>query len=187
MTALQTSVELRLDGYRPGMQTDGGNPRTTRSCALVAPQGESYTTGFTNQFGLFYQRSESGFNEAHPTSNNTQMNNLAGVVLDDKLQQNDPASNGGSVVIYEHDSLLLMLRGTCVVQTVGTLGVFESEIYLLTGGPNAGKLATSLGGDTGFWVGGASFTYGVAGSFAVPPVTVIGSTDGLAEIMLCLN
>ena len=187
MPALQESVQLQLDAYTAGMQTGGGNPRTTRSCALVPPTGESYDNGLTGVFGKFYQRSESGFNEAHPTSNNTQMNNLAGVVLNDKYQQNAPASAGGSVTLFEHDSLLLMVSGFCVVQTVGTLGVAESAIYLLTSGENAGKLATSLGTDTGFMVGGASFTYGATGVFAVPPVTVIGVSDGLAEIMLKLN
>ena len=185
---LQSGVQNYLSPFVAGSMQQGGNARVTRSFAFTAESGDATAT--SNLPGLFVCQNSNLFEGAILPTSGKSIQNLLGVAALTNYNQNSPAVNGGDYVYNDGDTVTAMNFGAIVVQTVGTLSLTDGEIFVLTSGTNAGKLATSVGGDTGFPVGGILFTYShdSGGTVnAMPPVRVLRAEDGLALVQLNLS
>ena len=183
---MQSGIQNYLNAFVAGSMQQGGNARVTRSFAFTAESGDAPQT--SDLAGKFVVQNANLFEGATLMAGDSVMQELLGVVALTNYNQNSPAVNGGDYVYNDGDTVTVMNFGAIVVQTVGTLALADSTLYVLTSGDDIGKITAVLGSETGIPVGGKTFTYsnpsGGITVDAMPPVRLLRAEDGLALVQL---
>lgn len=151
--ALQTEISLSPSRFSAGLDYTGpSQAKTTRSMILF----DSFSSpGWADVPGRFVSHGANTPKEA--IMENTTLENLAGVVVNDKFNQNAPANFGGVYYYNSGEMLDVMTNGAVVVSVVDGFDPML-DIYVSTDGDLnvSGKLQNSP--TNGLLVAGPSYT-----------------------------
>lgn len=178
--ALQTEITLNPSRFSAGLDYTGpGQAQTTNSLTITT---DYVSPGKEGLPGRFVSYSTTSPTECTEFGTGTQVNTVAGVVVNDKFNQNAPANLGGTVYTNQGDVLDVMSLGRVIVQVHGTFDPM-GDLYIHNGVDEyAGKLQNSS--TDGLLVGGPSYAYGT-GNFGLPPVRVVSEEEnGLVAVEL---